>query len=153
MSALVVGIGHPFRRDDAVGWRVAQALTEKLALAGRTDVTILQHHGEGTDLMARWQGFDPVVLVDATSSGSMPGSVRYWDDCTLVPKACFPKSSHVFGLAEALALAADLGRLPPRLRVIGVEGSDFSAGDVMDMRVVAAVDMVMSLALTFIGAE
>ncbi len=153
MSVLVVGIGHPFRRDDAVGWRVAQVLTERLTAAGRADVTILQHHGEGTDLMTRWQGFDRVVLVDATSSGSVPGSLRYWDEPGLVPKECFPKSSHVFGLAEALSLAADLGRLPPCLRVVGIEGADFSAGDALDPRVEATIEIVVNLALNFIGAE
>lgn len=147
MSLLVVGIGHPFRRDDAVGWRVADRI-ERLGLA---EVTVLRHHGEGTDLMARWQGHDRVALVDATCAGAVAGTVRHWDDPTAVPAACFPKSSHVFGLAEALTLAASLGRLPRWMRVVGIEGADFSAGEDLDPRVAASVDVATMLIVNFIG--
>ncbi|MCA1908556.1 MAG: hydrogenase maturation protease [Magnetospirillum sp.] len=145
MSLLVIGIGHPFRRDDAVGWRVADRV-ERLGLA---QVTVLRHHGEGTDLMARWQGHERVVLVDATCAGSIPGTVRHWDDPTAVPAASFPKSSHVFGLAEALSLAASLGRLPPSMRVVGIEGADFSAGEGLDPRVMDSVDAAVMLVVNF----
>ena len=77
MTALVVGIGHPLRGDDAVGAMVALAV-EDLALPG---VAVLCHHGEGADLIARWSGFDRVVAVDATVSGAEPGAVRRWDAC------------------------------------------------------------------------
>lgn len=144
---LVVGIGHPFRRDDAVGWLVADRV-ERLGLA---EVTVLRHHGEGTDLMARWQGYERVVLVDAACAGSIPGTVRHWDDPTAVPAAGFPKSSHVFGLAEALSLAASLGRLPPRMRVVGIEGADFSVGEGLAPRVSESVDAAVMLVINFMG--
>jgi len=145
VNLLVIGIGHPYRRDDAIGWRVA----DRVEQLQPDDVTVLRHHGEGTDLMARWQGRERVVLVDATCSGASPGTVRHWDDPLTVPASCFPKSSHVFGVAEALSLAASLGRLPAALRVVGIEGADFSAGEDLDERVENSVDVAVSMVLNF----
>lgn len=149
MRSLVVGIGHPFRRDDSVGWRVADAV----ATLGLDEITVLHHHGEGTDLMARWQGYDRVVLVDATCGATCPGTVRHWDDPKAVPAGCFPKSSHVFGLAEALAMAGTLGRLPAFVRIVGIEGADFSAGEGLSQPVEQAVEVAVYLIITFTGVE
>mgnify|MGYP001809660461 CR=1 FL=1 len=145
-TALVVGVGHPFRHDDGVGPLVA----EKVAALGLTAVEVLVHHGEGTDLMARWAGFDRVVLVDATCSGQAAGRVRHWDDPQALPTACFAKSSHVFGVAEAVEMAGLLGKAPPSLRIIGIEGSDFSAGQGLSLAVAAAVEEAVGLVVAFV---
>lgn len=143
MTVLVLGVGHPFRGDDGLGPVVA----ERVAALARPDVTALAHHGEGTSLMECWQGFDAVVVVDATRSDAPPGTVRCWDaGMEKLPAALFPKSSHVFGLAEAVEMARLLGRLPPRLTVIGVEGKDFAAGTGLSPEVSAAVDRVVEMA-------
>ncbi|MBR9970366.1 hydrogenase maturation protease [Magnetospirillum sulfuroxidans] len=146
MSALVIGIGHPFRHDDAVGWLVA----ERVAALKLANVTVLTHHGEGTDLMARWHGFDRVVLVDATVSGTEPGVLRCWDGAEVLPTSCFPKSSHVFGVAEGVEMARLLGRLPPFLRVIGIEAADFSAGEGIDPALHEAVERATAMVVDFI---
>lgn len=141
MTALVLGVGHPFRGDDGLGPLVA----ERLAMLALPDVTALAHHGEGSDLMARWAGYDRVVVVDATRSDAAPGTVRRWDAVVEpLPAALFPKSSHLFGLAEAVEMARLLGRLPPSLVVIGVEGKDFAAGPALSPEVAAVMDRVMA---------
>lgn len=125
MTALVIGIGHPFRGDDGVGPAVAEAVAA-LNLPG---IATLSHHGEGADLMERWQDHDLVIVVDAMVSGADPGTITQWDaHSQTLPAAVFPKGSHVFGLAEAVAMARLLGRLPPRLIVIGIEGAEFRMG-------------------------
>jgi hydrogenase maturation protease len=134
MATLVIGIGNPFRRDDGIGPAVAEAL----ALEG---VAVLVHHGEGMDLMERWAGFDRVVLADATCSGAAPGTVRIWDAAAAdLPGGLFPKSSHVIGPAEAIAMARLLGRLPAYMMVVGVEGRDFSAGQGFSPAVAQALE-------------
>lgn len=142
MTTLVIGIGHPYRGDDAVGPRVAQAL------AGTPGLAVLDHHGEGADLMDRWQGFDRVVLVDAMVSGAPPGTIRTWDAAAEdLPAHLFPKGSHLFGVAEAVAMARLLGRLPPALTVMGVEGANFAMGAPMSEAVEAAIPAVCRLAI------
>ncbi|MGE5517022.1 MAG: hydrogenase maturation protease [Bacteroidota bacterium] len=139
MSVLILGIGHPFRGDDGIGPLVA----ERIAALSLPHVTALAHHGEGADLMERWAGFDRVVVVDATRSDAPPGTIRRWDAVAeKLPAALFPKSSHLFGLAEAVEMARLLGRLPPALTVIGVEGKDFSAGVGVSPEVAAVVERI-----------
>lgn len=141
MTILVIGIGHPFRGDDSVGPRVAEAV----AALTLPDVEVLAHHGEGTDLMERWQGFERVVVVDATASGAPCGTIRQWDGAQPLPAALFPKGSHVFGLAEAVEMARLLGRLPPNLTIIGVEGADFTLGAPLSAPVATAVGTVAAM--------
>jgi hydrogenase maturation protease len=149
MTALVVGIGHPFRGDDAVGPALAAAIAAR-ALSG---VTVLSHHGEGTDLMARWQGFDRVVVVDATrSADAAPGTIRRWDAVAeALPAALFPKSSHLFGVAEAVEMARLLGQLPPSLTVIGIEGADFTMGAPLSPPVAVALETVAAEIAELLG--
>lgn len=135
MTTLVIGIGHPFRGDDAVGPAVAEAV----AALNLPHTETLAHHGEGTDLMERWRGYAHVIVVDATRSGAAPGTVRQWDAAETLPAALFLKGSHVLGLAEAVEMARVLGRLPPRLTVIGIEGADFGMGAGMSAAVGEAV--------------
>lgn len=144
MTALVLGIGHPFRGDDGIGPLVA----ERIAALNLPGVTALAHHGEGSDLMERWSGFDRVVVVDATRSDAVPGTIRRWDAVAeKLPAALFPKNSHLFGLAEAVEMARLLGRLPAVLTVIGVEGKDFTAGTDLSPEVVAVISSVVDAAL------
>lgn len=130
MKTLVIGIGHPFRGDDAIGPRLAEAL------AGKVAAEVIAHHGEGADLMDRWQGFDRVILVDAMVSGAPPGTIREWDAvAATLPASLFPKGSHLFGLVEAVEMARLLGRLPQGMTVIGVEGKVFGMGEAMSPQV------------------
>lgn len=148
MKALVVGIGHPFRRDDGIGPLVA----EKLAAMNLDGVDVLIHHGEGTDLMVRWRGYGLVVLVDATVSGAVAGTVRCWDGAEPLPTSCFAKTSHVFGLGEAVEMARLLGDLPPRVHIIGIEGGDFSPGQTITPSVLERLDEVVMMVVAFIRA-
>lgn len=139
MRALLVGVGHRFRGDDAAG----PAVAELVAAAARPDLDVIEHHGEGTDLMDRWSGYDGVIIVDATCCGGEPGTIGRWDAAAApLPAGLFPKGSHVFGLAEAVEMARLLGRLPKSLVVIGIEGRRFSAGESRSPEVDASIRRV-----------
>ena len=66
-----VGIGNPFRGDDAVGPVVA----ERLRAAG---AVVLDCADEPTRLLDQWEGFRTVVVVDALRSAS-PGTLHRID--------------------------------------------------------------------------
>jgi hydrogenase maturation protease len=142
MPALLIGIGHPYRRDDGIGPAVAEAV-RALALPG---VEVLCHHGEGTDLMERWRGYRSVVLVDALSGGGEPGRVAVWENGATLPVGPFVAGSHVFGVVQAVELARLLGLLPARLGVVGVVGTDFSAGEELTPAVTAAIPLAVAAA-------
>lgn len=122
---IVIGVGNRFRGDDAVGLRVVERLG--------TAVTCYESDGDPSNLIVLF-GSDPdVIIVDAMVSGAEPGTVRATEIALTseeeprVPLAS-QRSTHGFGVFEALELARILGTVPHRLTVIGVEGARFDPG-------------------------
>ncbi|WP_018994474.1 hydrogenase maturation protease [Thioalkalivibrio sp. ALJ2] len=111
---LVIGIGNPWRGDDGIGHAVVDALVDTPGLA------TAKSHGEPAELMALWQGHDPVILVDAIVTGAAPGTLHRLDAREPLPRGA-RYSSHGIGLAEAVELARSLGELPDTLIVHGIE--------------------------------
>ncbi|MCB9992207.1 MAG: hydrogenase maturation protease [Hyphomicrobiaceae bacterium] len=134
---LIVGIGNPFRSDDGAGPYVAT----KLGGLGFLSVT---HEGDGTGLMDLFERHRSLVLVDATLSGRVAGTVTSFDAIgEKLPAELFHYSTHRFGLAEAVETARALGSLPERLLVFGIEGADFSAGTALSPAVQGAADVLV----------
>ena len=136
-GVLVIGVGNAYRRDDAAGLVAARRLCE----AARADVLLREASGEGTALMAAWEEAEAVILIDAVRSGAPAGTIYRLDArAEAVPQAWFRYSTHAFSVAEAIALARALNRLPPRLIVFAVEGERFGAGVGLSPGVERAVD-------------
>lgn len=136
-SILIVGAGNAYRRDDGAGPAVASRLRAVLS----ADIRVLVKDGDFASLLDDWQAADAVIVIDATSSGCAPGTIRRHDAHERPLPAAYSRSStHSFGVAEAIELARALGRLPSRLVVFGIEGRDFSPGEGVSPEVDAAVD-------------
>jgi hydrogenase maturation protease len=134
--SLVVGVGNAWRGDDAAGPAVADRLR---ALAPGIEVRTLD--GDASALLELWSGHEDVALVDAASSGARPGTLHELGaHDPALPAAALRSSTHAFGVAEAVGLAAALGRLPARLEILAVEGADFSLGAPLSPEVSRAVD-------------
>lgn len=118
MTTRVVGVGHPHRGDDVAGLLAARLLRG-------LEVT------DAAALLDAFEGAEAVVILDAMRSGRPPGTVERFDAvASPLPAASLrPASTHSFGVAEAIELARILGRLPPRLVVIGIEGERFGVGE------------------------
>jgi hydrogenase maturation protease len=140
-SIVVIGIGNPWRRDDGVGWAVADAARRRL----RSAITILESDGEASRLLDAWADHDLAVVVDAVCSGATPGTIHVWDDDAEMAPTARPAGTHVLGLAEAIALGRALERLPARLVVVGVEASETAAGHGLSPAVAGAVDQVVDV--------
>jgi hydrogenase maturation protease len=144
-NVLVIGIGNEFGSDDALGLLAARELKAR-ATEG---CEILENDGSGIALIDCCSGARAIILIDASSSGAEPGSLRRFDATSQrLPATLSLHSSHAFGVAEAIELARVLRRLPPRLIVYAIEGSDFRAGTGVSAAaqagVPALVDRVMA---------
>jgi hydrogenase maturation protease len=122
---LVIGIGNPYRNDDAAGVIAAHQLKE----AGMDPSLVMEHSGEGASLMEAWKGADAVVVIDAVCSGNPPGAIHKFEPITApLPAKIFQSSSHAFSLPQAIEMGRALNELPSRLVIFGIEGSNFQAG-------------------------
>ena len=87
---------------------------------------------------------DTVTVVDAVVGGGEVGDiVRVEAHDTEIDTAVPRTSSHSFGVAEAIALGRQLGELPRRLVVYGIEGRRFGVGAKMSPEVRAAVEALV----------
>ena len=132
----IIGCGNTDRGDDSAGILVARCLAKQ-------GLDALEHSGDGFALLELWHGTDDLVLVDAMVSGAAPGTVAVWDaaDQPLRAQGC-RCSTHVFGPAEAIEIGRALDRLPRRVRIYGIEASQFEPGTTASPEVLAAVDRV-----------
>ncbi len=135
--------------DDAVGWAVVDELAAGSALP--RGVRPARCERPPLALVEALAGADAAVVVDATRSGLAPGTVHEPSADGL--REARPLSCHGLGVAHALALARALGRLPPRLAIVGVEAGPLE-GDGLSPEAAAgarrAAERVRSLVAGFV---
>jgi hydrogenase maturation protease len=137
----LIGVGNRFRGDDAAGLLVAERLRVELP-----EIEVLELEGEPAGLIDAWDGADVAIVVDTVSSGSPPGTIHRVDATGRdLPGDVFRASTHALGLAEAVALARALGRLPDSLVVYGLEGAAFAVGETLSPATQVAVERVAAL--------
>jgi hydrogenase maturation protease len=136
----VIGIGTA-RADDAAGLAVADLLASRALPDG---VVVLRCARPLPDLLDALDGADAAVLVDAARTGGTPGAIH-----RLVPDDLARRrspSSHGLGVAQALALAAALGRTPARIEVVAIEAEQLER-DALSPAVAAAIGAAADAAL------
>ncbi|MFK4088362.1 hydrogenase maturation protease [Kribbella sp. NPDC020789] len=147
-TAVVIGVGNEYRRDDGVGPALVAALEDRWL----PDVKLLVSDGEPARLIDDWAGVALAIVVDAVlCEPSDPGQfyrtevpvhgrfeVHHHDD-PLVESHPHTAGSHSLGIPDALRLAQALDRLPCRLVVYAVEAADVSFGTELSPAVAAGL--------------
>ncbi len=136
----VIGCGNPDAGDDALG--LVAVREAHAALEAIPGVEVVEA-GAAVNLVHLLEGVDAAVVVDAvrTPRGDRaPGEfVRAEAGAEGLPAEIrWSLSSHGFGLAEAVGLAAAVGARP-RIVFLGLEVEDVTAGHPLSPRVSAAL--------------
>lgn len=113
----IFGIGSP-SGDDQAGWLTIDALLARGV--GGDGMVIEKLDRPGANLIPLLNDAGWVILVDAMRSGDRPGCIRAFgtDDWPAYGRGL---SSHGLGVLDALLLARELGGLPARLDLYGIE--------------------------------
>lgn len=135
MRLRVIGCGNTLRKDDGVGIAVARRLK-----AWGMEADVQEAPGEGTDLLERLRGAESVIVIDAMRSGRPPGTVSCFESLNNASESASFAGTHGFGVAQALAMARELGIAPRTVKVYGVEGSDYTMGEGLTPEVEAAAE-------------
>ncbi|HSM91859.1 MAG TPA: hydrogenase maturation protease [Anaeromyxobacteraceae bacterium] len=114
---LVLCLGNPLRRDDAVALHVADALER----SAREGIEVRRSARAGLYLLDDMEGFERVVVVDAIrTAGGIPGTIH-----SLPLEAIHSPggpSPHAIGLPSAIAAARAAGApVPAHLHVVAIE--------------------------------
>jgi hydrogenase maturation protease len=117
----IIGIGSPFGAD-----QLAWLAIDHLAGKGLTACELIKLDRPGSRLVQQLQGARRVILLDAVALDEAPGSASHLSPDALQQVMCVT-SSHGFGVAQALALASQLGELPTDLHLVGLHtGTDLT---------------------------
>lgn len=130
MKLAIVAIGNPVREDDAVAWRIAEALAQE-----DPELTVIRAPGLFPDLVAELEGLGGVIFVDARDGGE-PGTVTVE---RLTPAAEAGGLSHAMSPPSLLALAERLHGRAPRAALVAVSGAHFDFGEELSEPVADAV--------------
>ena len=150
VKALVVGIGNDLRGDDDAGLAVARMMKGEQPAS----VTILELNNDVTALLDHLPGFDVAMIIDATQSGSPPGTIHRFDASTIpLPDARSGRSTHGMTIGSILELARIQQLLPKKVLVYGIEGEQYVHGSSLTPEVERAVRIVAQMIYGDLGAE
>ena len=148
-AAVVIGIGNPLRGDDGAGLVVASLVAQ----SAPDGVRVLAFEREPLDLLEELRGAEAVWLIDAVTSGDPPGTLSRFDvSAEPLPAGLFGVSTHHLGLPDALELARELGQLPRRVIVHGIEGATFANGAELSPEVARATGVLAAVVAAEVAA-
>jgi hydrogenase maturation protease len=114
MKVRVIACGNPLMGNDAAGLAVMSLFQERYP-----EIEVVDGGNGGLGLIPLMEGYDRIVIVDATSGMGEIGKVQVFRE---IPESGIPSLSiHELGIPEVLALARTLG-IAPQVVIVGIEG-------------------------------
>jgi len=146
----ILGIGSP-SGDDQAGWMVVDALLARGVQTGG-EIVIDKLDRPGATLITLIEQADWAILIDAMQGNGQPGTIRRFDQQDW-PAYRGGLSSHGFGVLDALMLGRELGSLPPRVDLYGIEIGNAAPDRESGTGILAAVQLLAdSLAAELAGS-
>ena len=129
MATIVLGLGNPCLGDDAIGWRILDALEARLDEGAKAGLVFERLSLGGLSLMERLAGFERAILIDSIDlPGARPGELRRLTLDSL--PGTHANAAHDATLVDALSMGRKLGvSLPDEITIYAVQierGLEFS---------------------------
>lgn len=119
-SVAVIGIGNPFRGDDAAGLQVVDGVKKAIS----TGIDFFEIRGDMTSIIEHLSTFQTVFLVDACQ-----GETFEWLRIDAlregIPLEHTQTSTHGLGVSQAVEMAKNFGQLPDKLILYVIKGNYF----------------------------
>jgi hydrogenase maturation protease len=123
----VLGLGNRIQGDEALGAITVECLRRELPPSLDGSVALIDGGTVGLGLLPYLEDLDGLIVVDAVDRGVAPGSLVEIEVDPLRP-APSPLGVHELGAAELLGALLITGRLPARVRVIGLQPERIALG-------------------------
>ncbi len=142
-KTVVIGLGNPYMRDDAIGLRAAERLRQSWKGA---DVVIYEMQDVDISMLLQFGGAKKIVVLDALTSGEPPGTVTLH---TVAPgKGSLDQlpTLHSLQLHDLFDLAADKGLLSCPVFIVGAEPKSCEVGEGLSEEAEKALPAMVALA-------
>ena len=116
--AIVLGVGNLLMQDDGIGIRMLGELAAHYELP--VEVRLIDVGVAGFAWLDELAGAELLLVVDAVRGSEPPGTLRWLSPDELTDRFGPILSAHEVALADMLAAARLLGKLPPT-RILGVQ--------------------------------
>lgn len=141
---VIVGIGNPYRGDDAAGWAVIDGLKEKTGSV----IKLVKQRGDIAELIDTFAQHKNVYIIDACSSSDPVGT---WKRIDVHKQSIVDEnpqtSTHGFSLSQAISLAKNLRQLPNKLILYVINGDNYSISEILSPSVAISVECVINAIL------
>lgn len=141
---IIVGIGNPYRGDDAAGWAVIDGLTKAVGSV----IQLVKQRGDIAELVDIFANHKSVYLVDAFNSSDLKDA---WKRIDLHKQPIIEESpqtsTHGFSISQAISLAKNLDLLPNKLILYAIKGNHYSITNSLTPPVAKSVDTVINAIL------
>lgn len=141
---VIVGIGNPYRGDDAAGWMVVDRLKESVGSA----IKLVKQRGDIAELIDIFAHHKSVYVVDACRSSKPVGT---WERIDVHKQPIMEEhpqtSTHGFSVSQAISLAKNLDQLPNKLILYAINGDHYSISEALSPSVARSVEKVIEAIL------
>lgn len=138
---LVLGLGNSLLRDEGIGVRVAEEMTDL-----GPDVEVRNGATLGMGLFDLIKGYEKTIIVDAVDMGKAPGTLaRFTAEKVLGLPELRSFSLHEFGLLEVLKLGQSLGEDFKNVIIIGVQPKEVQRSEFLSSEVEAAIPEIVKM--------
>ena len=124
-KTVVIGLGNRYMKDDGIGIQVAEELRRSLG----GDVLVEQCQSVDLGLLAKYKGASKIILVDASRSGSPPGTIAKYGIAPSKTPLVSLQGLHSLQLHDLVDVASQAGLLSCPVTVVGVEPKDCGPGE------------------------
>jgi len=115
----VLGIGNILMGDEGVGVHAVRALRGSYSFPEQ--ISLIDGGSMGLDLLPFIENTAKLLIVDAVSSGSPPGSIQVYEG-QLIPAVLSQKTSvHQIGVKDLLFALNFMDKAPEEICLVGVE--------------------------------
>lgn len=145
LDLLVLGLGNLLCRDDGVGPLMVERLAAGWEPAAGTEVA--DGGTLGLSLMPLVERAERLLLVDAVAADAPPGTLVRLEGEEVGPAVTHRLSPHQIGVADLLNGLLLVGRLPPRVVLLGLVPASLKLGVGLTDEVAAGVPALESAVL------
>ncbi len=129
----LLGLGNILLGDEGVGVHALGMLKDRFDFPD--NIEIIDGGTMGLDLLPFIEGRDKLLILDAVNLGKEPGTICIIEDCDIPSFISTKLSIHQVGLPDVIYALRLLGRVPPRMTLVGIQPETIESGLAMSMSI------------------